>query len=164
LPFQPPVAGLINLVVNGIPTGGPPPPPEHGEPRIMSLKVEVFAPGNATPVFSQTGFSVTAPDSARLIWVDLPASADQLSGGWNVTVSNTGSVASVTTVVVRYQVQAGNLGKVDHILVLMQENRSFDHMLGYLKITGANPRRRRAYRNRVQPRPERRSAAASRSD
>src|SRR5262249_3423712 len=32
----------------------------------------------------------------------------------------------------------GNLGKVDHIFVLMMENRSFDHMLGYLKLTGAN--------------------------
>ncbi|TML18115.1 MAG: hypothetical protein E6G32_15050 [Actinobacteria bacterium] len=28
----------------------------------------------------------------------------------------------------------GNLGKVDHILVLMMENRSFDHMLGYLSL------------------------------
>ena len=33
---------------------------------------------------------------------------------------------------------AGNLGKVDHIIVVMMENRSFDHMLGYLKLTGAN--------------------------
>ena len=28
----------------------------------------------------------------------------------------------------------GNLGKVDHIFVVMMENRSFDHMLGYLKL------------------------------
>src|SRR5438093_12294538 len=27
-----------------------------------------------------------------------------------------------------------NLGKVDHIVVLMMENRSFDHMLGFLSI------------------------------
>ena len=27
-----------------------------------------------------------------------------------------------------------NLGKVDHIVVLMLENRSFDHMLGYLSL------------------------------
>ena len=32
---------------------------------------------------------------------------------------------------------AGNLSKIDHIVVLMMENRSFDHMLGYLKLTGA---------------------------
>ena len=41
-------------------------------------------------------------------------------------------------VTVRYQVVEGNLGKVDHILVLMMENRSFDHMLGYRKLTDAN--------------------------
>jgi len=29
-----------------------------------------------------------------------------------------------------------NLGKIDHIVVLMLENRSFDHMLGYLSLEG----------------------------
>ena len=28
----------------------------------------------------------------------------------------------------------GNLDKIDHIVVLMMENRSFDHMLGYLSL------------------------------
>src|SRR5689334_9625846 len=28
----------------------------------------------------------------------------------------------------------GNLNKIDHIVVLMLENRSFDHMLGYLTL------------------------------
>jgi phospholipase C len=28
----------------------------------------------------------------------------------------------------------GNLGKIDHIVVVMMENRSFDHMLGYLSL------------------------------
>ena len=32
-----------------------------------------------------------------------------------------------------------NLEKIDHIVVLMMENRSFDHMLGYLKLEGTNP-------------------------
>src|SRR5437867_9674772 len=27
-----------------------------------------------------------------------------------------------------------NLDKIEHIVVLMMENRSFDHMLGYLKL------------------------------
>jgi phospholipase C len=31
---------------------------------------------------------------------------------------------------------AANLQKVDHIVVLMMENRSFDHMLGYLSLEG----------------------------
>jgi phospholipase C len=29
-----------------------------------------------------------------------------------------------------------NLQKIDHIVVLFPENRSFDHMLGYLPLTG----------------------------
>ncbi len=34
------------------------------------------------------------------------------------------------------QVRAANLDKVDHVVVVMLENRSFDHMLGYLSLTG----------------------------
>ena len=29
-----------------------------------------------------------------------------------------------------------NLNKIDHIVILMMENRSFDHMFGYLSLTG----------------------------
>lgn len=32
-----------------------------------------------------------------------------------------------------------NLEKIDHIIVVMMENRSFDHMLGYRRLTGADP-------------------------
>jgi len=32
---------------------------------------------------------------------------------------------------------AENLGKIDHIVVVMLENRSFDHMLGYLSLEGS---------------------------
>src|SRR5215470_20137912 len=32
-----------------------------------------------------------------------------------------------------------NLDKVDHVVILMLENRSFDHMLGYLSLTGRRP-------------------------
>jgi phospholipase C len=32
-----------------------------------------------------------------------------------------------------------NLDKIDHIVVLMMENRSFDHMLGYLSLEGVVP-------------------------
>jgi phospholipase C len=31
------------------------------------------------------------------------------------------------------------LAKVDHVVVMMLENRSFDHMLGYLSLTGRRP-------------------------
>ena len=30
----------------------------------------------------------------------------------------------------------GNLAHIEHIVVLMMENRSFDHMLGYLSLEG----------------------------
>jgi phospholipase C len=32
---------------------------------------------------------------------------------------------------------SANLKKIDHIVVLMLENRSFDHMLGYLSLEGS---------------------------
>jgi phospholipase C len=32
-----------------------------------------------------------------------------------------------------------NLSRIDHIVVLMLENRSFDHMLGYLKLEAGLP-------------------------
>jgi phospholipase C len=38
--------------------------------------------------------------------------------------------------VVTDEVALKNLDKIDHIVVLMLENRSFDHMLGYLKLEG----------------------------
>ena len=31
------------------------------------------------------------------------------------------------------------LDRIKHIVVLMLENRSFDHMLGYLKLSGRRP-------------------------
>src|SRR3954453_16596173 len=31
------------------------------------------------------------------------------------------------------------LGRIEHIVVLMQENRSFDQMLGYLRLSGRRP-------------------------
>ena len=37
------------------------------------------------------------------------------------------------------RVHAANLEKVDHVVVMMLENRSFDHMLGYLSLTGRRP-------------------------
>ena len=36
---------------------------------------------------------------------------------------------------------ASQLGAIEHIVVLMLENRSFDHMLGYLYRTRATSRR-----------------------
>ena len=33
----------------------------------------------------------------------------------------------------------GHLDKIDHVVVMMLENRSFDHMLGYLSLAGRRP-------------------------
>ena len=38
--------------------------------------------------------------------------------------------------IVDNETYAANLEKFDHIVVLMMENRSFDHMLGYLSLAG----------------------------
>jgi phospholipase C len=37
------------------------------------------------------------------------------------------------------QADVANLEKVDHVVIVMLENRSFDHMLGYLSLTGRRP-------------------------
>ena len=37
------------------------------------------------------------------------------------------------------EVARENLSKIDHVIVLMMENRSFDHVLGYLKLDGVRP-------------------------
>ena len=51
-----------------------------------------------------------------------------------------------------------NLQKVDHVVVVMLENRSFDHMLGYLSLTGGRadvdglqPDLANEYKNHVYP-------------
>jgi phospholipase C len=53
---------------------------------------------------------------------------------WVAKITNTGEVSVTCDVTVRYQTVEGNLGKIDHVVVLMMENRSFDHMLGYLTL------------------------------
>jgi phospholipase C len=45
--------------------------------------------------------------------------------------------AAATGDVVAQETGTGNLEKIDHIVVLMLENRSFDHMLGYLSLEGS---------------------------
>jgi len=47
-----------------------------------------------------------------------------------------GAEAMLGVVVAGDEVGIGNLSKVDHIVVVMLENRSFDHMLGYLSLVG----------------------------
>jgi hypothetical protein len=55
----------------------------------------------------------------------------QLAAAWNRRDPH-----SQRRVVVTEETRMANLEKVDHIVVLMLENRSFDHMLGYLSLEG----------------------------
>jgi phospholipase C len=142
--FRPLVAGVINVVVVAeavLP--GPLPPEADLPPRLwpLTVRLDVFAPGATTPTFSQSKtvqVGDQTPDSANraIVFGDIMASANQIAGDWTVKVSNDGELAETFDVTVRYAVTGGNLGKIDHIFVVMMENRSFDHMLGYLKLAG----------------------------
>ena len=64
----------------------------------------------------------------RLLPANLRRAADLIVTRPAATPTGTVAVDSDETI--------ANLGKVDHIVVLMLENRSFDHMLGYLTLEG----------------------------
>ena len=139
VPFRPVVAGLVKAVVNATgvlpaPTGIP---GEVNPSPIIGIQVDLLKPGSATPVVSNKDTLILTsgliPDKL-VVWDDTPAEAADLSADWTVRITNLGNVPAGCNVTVRYQVVPGNLGKVDHIVVLMMENRSFDHMLGYLSL------------------------------
>ena len=44
--------------------------------------------------------------------------------------------ARIATVQTADDPAVANLQRIDHIVVLLMENRSFDHLLGYLKLEG----------------------------
>jgi hypothetical protein len=167
--FRPLAAGLVNATVKALglqpsPNGGGgngggsghPPPASHPIPFRVGLKLEIFKAGTPNAVASSIGGPVTVPPASNhlVVWADTPAAATDLAADWTARVTNTGSSPANYTVTVRYQVEPGNLGKIDHVVVLMMENRSFDHMLGYLRLQ-ANRRRRRINRDRIQQRRQR---------
>ena len=49
------------------------------------------------------------------------------------------AASAVTFAAVAADPTLDNLKKIEHIVVLVMENRSFDHMLGYLKLEGSRP-------------------------
>jgi len=140
--FRPQTAGLVNVIVNAIvsppppPDGdGPPPPPSY----TVKLQADIFKPGASTPAASEIGIrNIPGQSNEMVIAVNAPAAAAELGADWIARVTNQRVTHRVNgqancSVTVRYQVMPGNLGKIDHIVVLMMENRSFDHMLGYLR-------------------------------
>lgn len=143
VPFRPAKAGLINVIVTGVGIIPPSPPPHSGENdpppvSVLSLRLDLLKPGNATPVASKTVTArLNAPPIVRnrvIASGAAMATAGDLAADWTVRVTNIGNVAATCDVTVRYQTMDGDLGKIDHIVVLMMENRSFDQMLGYLSL------------------------------
>jgi phospholipase C len=159
LPFRPALGGLVNVVAtaSGVPpatdgdSGGPdgqPLTPGGGATTPASakgfyvgLRLDVHKPGEADPVATQTVTKFVPLSQQRgqfdvLAMINTVATDADLAADWTVNVTNLSAAAAHFKVWVRYQAVAGNLGKIDHLVVLMLENRSFDHMLGYLSLGG----------------------------
>ncbi|WP_128002298.1 alkaline phosphatase family protein [Piscinibacter defluvii] len=161
LTFRPAAAGLVNVVVVAV--GLQPDTGEGGggkqQPKAVrfasysvALRVEILKPGATVAVATKTRLlNISAPDQPTrlVITAHATAGAAELAGDWTMRLTNTqaGSPKAAFPLAparcdatVRYPTMPGNLGKVDHVVVLMMENRSFDHMLGYLSLptpTGA---------------------------
>src|SRR5262249_54875173 len=141
--FRPAAAGLVTVIVNAM--GVLPPDAGHPDregvvtPIDVAIQVELFKPGATAPDFSKTASQVLfGPDPRAknrvIVWGDSMAAASDLNADWVVRLTSTGDVPAACDVTVRYQVMGSNLGKIDHIVVLMMENRSFDPLLGYLHL------------------------------
>ena len=160
LPFRPALAGFVNVIVTVF--GNTPPadtgplgadenpikPGDSGTTTTSSstgfyvgLRLDVLKPGATSPAATKTMTKFVHPTDNRGLFdivavIDTPAADADLGGDWTVRVTNLSASSAQFHARVRYQTVAGNLGKVDHIVVLMMENRSFDHMLGYLSLGG----------------------------
>ena len=142
VPFRPAKAGLVKVIAVVTWHPLPPPPGDDGQTVfLLAVRLDIVKPGSTEPVASTTGSKQVGSDPHKdlgrprfVLWVDTPAAAGDLSGDWTVKITNTGEVRAACDITVRYQVVDGNLGKIDHIVVMMMENRSFDHMLGYLRL------------------------------
>jgi len=123
----------------------------HFRSFTVAVRLEIFKPGATQPV--ATSFAhvdVIGPEASNrlILAAHAPAAAADLGADWTAKVTNgpadfhpSHEVAQArASVTARYQVLPGNLGKVDHFVVVMMENRSFDHMLGYLSLPGEGGR------------------------
>ena len=119
--FRPALTGWVNVsAFAGVP--------------LPALRLDVTKPGSSAPAASRT--SAQMPAGARAVFADIAAAATDLAGDWTATITNTGPSAATVTATARFPTTPGPLGEIDHIVVLMQENRSFDHMLGFLSLEG----------------------------
>jgi phospholipase C len=157
VPFQPAAAGLVSVTVvaTGQPVTPTPPNPQLHAPAdsgfdafTVAVQAEIISPSSSQPVAtSALGYlRVDDVDILNRVIVTatvLAADAD-ITGQWSVRLINAPPASHPTPeaapiacdVTIRYQTMPGNLGKIDHIVVAMMENRSFDHMLGFLTLEG----------------------------
>lgn len=140
VPFGPVRRGLINVVL--VAHHGPPALGKETVPPVINVVVELFPPGAQTAA-ARLGAPVTiSPGQVNeaIFFANTPATQAQASGAWTAVVSNHNSdITAKFALTIRFQTVDGNLGKIDHVVVVMMENRSFDHMLGYLKAQGVMP-------------------------
>jgi hypothetical protein len=134
LTFRPPTPGLVDVILVGF--GIPPQtPPDASAPQppdyTIRLRLDVFKPGASTPVASTDATLRVNPGTSNRVVASLntPAGPADLGADWLARVTNFGDGPVACRCSARYQVVPGNLGKIDHVVILMLENRSFDHML-----------------------------------
>lgn len=147
VPFRPQAAGQVKAIV--VATWHPAASAGGGgavaepEPAVFTMRVQldITRPGSNTPAASETAQKKVGTDPTKdfgrprlVLWADAAATAADVTANWTATVTNTGEVPISCAVTLRYQTVESDLGKIDHIVVLMLENRSFDHMLGYLTL------------------------------
>ena len=147
VPFRPVKAGLVKVIAIVTWDSSVPLPTNPGDDAppayFLGFKLDILKPGSATPVASTLGRKQVGSDPKKdlgiprlILWLDTLATTGDLAADWTASLTNNGDVAAAVNVTIRYQVVDGNLGKIDHIVVMMLENRSFDHMLGYLSLEG----------------------------
>jgi phospholipase C len=108
-------------------TRQPIPPPQEIPQQVRLLR---RGRGGVSAVVAET-------DGDAITVVDRVATASEIADAeWTATVRNTGEFEVTADITVSHPTVKGNLGKVDHLVVLMMENRSFDHMLGHLAMDG----------------------------
>jgi phospholipase C len=80
--------------------------------------------------------AICAPDGWRAGICQRKGDAGPLTGSLDSHLASDGGAVEV-----HESDSAGdaNLQKVDHVVIVMLENRSFDHMLGYLCLSGRRP-------------------------
>jgi phospholipase C len=123
---------------------------ETGSVSLIGLEVGADTSTAIARAFAQAVFELSVPahlgdaltEFARMFATWLLGDRDrELAGGVErLDINYVGDaprpevVAPTTISPTRVPLNPGNLSKIDHIVVVMMENRSFDHMLGYLSL------------------------------